>query len=105
MADEKQWERAEAHWREHHAKQGYADKNLSYEDYAAAYRYAWETASKHAGKKFEEIEDEVALGYEKARPGDPLPWDTVRPAVKAEWDRLAGVITPRDTDRGIRSGL
>jgi hypothetical protein len=103
MADEKQWEQAEAFWREHHAKQPYA--NRSYDDYAAAYRYAWDTATKHAGKKFEEIEDEIALGYEKAQAGNALPWDTARPAVKAEWDRLGGVIAPRDTDRGIRSGL
>jgi hypothetical protein len=103
MADEKQWEQAETFWRENHSKQPYA--NRSYNDYAGAYRYAWDTATKHAGKKFEDIEDEIALGYEKAQPGKALPWDTARPAVKAEWDRLAGVIAPRDTDRGIRSGL
>lgn len=105
MADEKQWELAEAHWREHHAKQPYADKNLSYEQYAPAYRFGHEAASKHAGKKFEEVEDEVALNYEKARPQDAIPWDTVRPAVKAEWDRLAGILGPRDSDRGIRTGM
>jgi hypothetical protein len=95
----------EAYWREQHAKQPYADKNRSYEDYAPAYRLGSEAASKYAGKEFEEIEDDIALDYERGRPGDALPWDHVRPAVKAAWDRLSGVLGPREADRGIRSGF
>src|ERR1700680_560821 len=105
MANEQDWKMAEAHWREQHAKQPYADKNLSFEHYAPAYRIGHEAALKYPGKKFEEIEDDVARNYEKANPIDPLPWDTVRPAVRAEWDRLAGILGPRESDRGIRTGL
>ena len=105
MGDEQNWKHAEAHWREHHAKQSYAQKELSYDRYAPAYRIGHEASIKHAGKKFEEIEDDIALNYERARPDSALPWDQARPAVKAAWDRIGGVITPRDTDRGIRSGL
>jgi len=94
----------EAYWREHHAKQPYADQGR-FEDYAPAYRTGYEAALKHQGKTFEEIEDDVALDYEKAHPGETLPWDRARPAVKAAWDRLAGVIAPRDVDRGTRSGF
>ena len=95
----------EAYWREHHEKQPYADKNRSYEDYAPAYRTGYEGISKYAGRKYEEIEDDLALDYQKARPDSALPWDTVRPAVKAAWDKMAGVISPRDPDRGVRTGL
>ena len=97
--------KAEAYWREHHAKQPYADKNLSFEHYAPAYRTGHEGAAKYTGKKFEEIEDDLALDYEKNRAGSDLPWDQARPAVQAAWDRLGGVISPRDPDRGIRSGF
>jgi hypothetical protein len=45
------------------------------------------------------------LEYEKAHPDSPLPWDLARPAVKAAWDRLGGVLGPRDPDRGIRTGM
>jgi hypothetical protein len=95
----------EAYWREHHAKQPYADKNRPYEHYAPAYRIGYEAALAHRGEKFEEIEDDIALNYEKARPEDALPWDHVRPAVKAAWDKLAGVIGPHNTDRGLRTGF
>ncbi len=95
----------ENYWREQHSKQSYADKALGYEHYEPAYRLGTEAARQHAGKRFEEIEDDIALDYEKSNPGSPLPWDRARPAVKAAWDRLGGVISPRDVDRGTRSGL
>ncbi|MDQ2824366.1 MAG: hypothetical protein M3R29_02855 [Verrucomicrobiota bacterium] len=95
----------EAYWREHHATQSYADKNLSYEHYAPAYRVGHAAAKKYAGKRFEEIEDDLALDYEKNRIGSALPWDRARPATKAAWDKLSGVVAPRDPDRGTRSGL
>lgn len=105
MSDEKDWKYAEAYWREHHAKQSYAQKDSPYEHYTPAYRLGHEAAIEHAGQNFEEIEDDLALNYERARADSPLPWDQARPAVKAAWDRLGGVIAPRDTERGIRSGL
>ena len=95
----------EAYWREQHAKQPYADKNRTYEDYAPAYRTGVKAASKYKGKTFEEIEGDLALDYEKAQPGSALPWDHARPAVKAAWDKVSGVIAPRDPDRGMRSGF
>jgi hypothetical protein len=95
----------DAYWREKHAAQPYADPTLTYEHYAPAYRLGYEAHDRHSGKSFEEIETDLALDYEKAEPDSPLPWDTARPAVKAAWDKMSGVIGPRDTDRGIRTGM
>ena len=67
--------------------------------------YWREQHAKHSGKPFEEVETDLALEYEKGRPEDALPWDHVRPSVKATWDRIGGVISPRDPDRGTRSGI
>jgi hypothetical protein len=95
----------ETYWREHHAAQPYADENLSYEHYAPAYRTGSEAARRYGGRTFEEIEDDLALDYEKHRAGSALPWDRARPATKAAWDKVSGVVAPRDPDRGLRSGL
>lgn len=95
----------ETYWRQQHAKQPYADENLAYEHYEPAYRTGIRAAQEHAGKRFEEIEDDLALDYEKNKAGTGLPWDRARPAVKAAWDRIGGVISPRDPDRGARYGL
>jgi hypothetical protein len=92
-------------WREHHAQQPYAGGKRDYEDYVPAYHSAQAAFAKHAGKKFEEIEDDLALEYGKHQAGTALPWDEARPVVRSAWDRLGGVISPRDPDRGIRSGI
>ena len=88
------------YWRQHHHKQPYADPKLRYEDYAGAYRVGYEGAGRYAGSDYDDIEDSLVLDYERAHPGSALPWDTVRPAVRAAWDRL--VISPREPDRGMR---
>ena len=92
-------------WREHHETQSYASGERGFEDFVPAYRTAQAALSKHRGKKFEEIEDDLALDYEKHHPGSALPWDEARPAVQSAWDKLGGVISPRDPTRGIRSGF
>jgi hypothetical protein len=93
------------YWREKHDKQPYADESKTFEHYEHAYRTGYEGAAKHPGKSFEDMETDLALEYEKGRPDDALPWDHARPAVKAAWDRIGGVISPRDPDRGTRSGI
>jgi len=92
-------------WREHHSNQPYAEGEYSYEDYAPAYKTAHTAFEKHGGREFDDIEDEIALDYEKHRVGSPLPWDEARHAVRSAWDRLGGVVSPRDPSRGIRSGF
>jgi hypothetical protein len=99
------WTSEANYWREEHAKQPYADKSKTFEHYERAYRAGYEAGAGNAGKPFEELETDIALDYEKGRPDDALPWDHARPAVKAAWDRIGGVISPRDPDRGTRSGI
>jgi|KBSMisStaDraftv2_1062788.scaffolds.fasta_scaffold09765_4 hypothetical protein len=95
----------EAYWREHHAAQSHANKETTYEHFAPAYRVGAEAAAKYPGKPFDEIEDEIALDYEKHQVGSALPWDHVRGASKAAWSRLSGVSSPRDPSRGMRGGI
>ena len=97
--------REEAYWREHHAKQAYAKKELSYDDYAAAYRMGYEGFHNYPGKAYEEIEDDLALNYQRTNAGAALPWDHARHAVRAAWAKLSQDVAPRDPDRGIRGGI
>ena len=95
----------EAYWREQHAQQPYAKKELSYDDYAAAYRTGYEGFHKYLGKPYEEIESDLALDYQRTQAGAALPWDHARHAVHAAWAKVSHDIGPRDSDRGIRSGI
>ncbi len=51
------------------------------------------------------IEDESILDYQRGRIGAALPWDHARHAVRAPWAKLSQDIGPRDSGRGIRSGI
>jgi hypothetical protein len=105
--DRGQWvypENEAAYWRERHSKQPYA-KNSSYDQYEHAYRTGYTSFQKFRGKKFDEVEESVANDYETGKPDSALPWDTVRPAVSSVWDKMSGVVGPRDFDRGIRDSI
>ena|SRR6266446_5376148 len=80
-------------------------KDYSYEQFEHAYRTAYSSFLKNPGKKFGEVEGSVAVEYELGKPDSALPWDTVRPAVSSVWDRMSGVIGPRDPDRGVRGSI
>lgn len=84
----------EASWSEYHEKQSSTKPGQKFEQYAPTYRTA-----------YEEIENDLALDYEKHRIGSALPWDHARHAVHAAWAKLSNDIGPRDPDRGIRSGF
>ena len=97
-------QREAAYWREQHAKQPYA-KNHSYEEFEHAYRTGYGSYEKYRGRQFNEVEESVANDYETGKPDSALPWDTVRPAVSSVWERMSGVIAPRDPDRGMRDSI
>ncbi|MFN2507200.1 MAG: hypothetical protein ABR589_00310 [Chthoniobacterales bacterium] len=95
----------EQYWRENHPTQPWASPESTYEHYAPAYRTGYEGVRKYAGKSYEQIEGDLARDYEKHDANPAIPWDRARPAVRAAWDRVSGVVGPRDTDRGMRGGI
>jgi hypothetical protein len=90
----------ENYWREHHHKQPYVKPGHTYEHYAPAYRTGYEGFGKHPDRKFEEIEPDLASDY--AKHGSAIAWDNARDAARAAWDKVSGVIAPRDVSRGVR---
>lgn len=95
----------EKYWRENHGDQPHATDETTYEHFAPAYRLGAEAATKYPGKEFDEVEDDLALDYEKHQVGSALPWDNVRGASKAAWMKVSGLISPRDPSRGIRGSI
>ena len=93
------------YWREHHHKQEWAGDESSFEHYKPAYKTGYEGVMKYVGKRYHEVEANLARDYEKNDANPAIPWDRARPAVRAAWDRLGGVAGPRDFDRGMRGGI
>jgi hypothetical protein len=80
----------EAHWRENHASQPFAN-GRSYEDFSPAYRAGFEGYSLHGagGKTFDETETELRERYESENGSPKLPWTVARDASHAAWHRAA----------------
>ena len=93
-----------AYWRQQRPQQPYA-KAGSYQQFEHAYKTGYNPFFKYRGKNLVDVEDSIALDYERAKPELALPWDTVPPAVNAVWERMAGVISPRDPGRDVREWI
>jgi len=77
----------DAYWRQNYKTRPYASGATSYDEYAPAYRYGWESRSRYTGENFDEIEPELRTNWAAARGTCRLDWDKARPAVRDAWSR------------------
>ncbi len=89
------------YWRESYASRPYVAPGEAYEIYAAAYRYGWQSYDAYGSRPFEEVEPELARGWERQRGIISLTWDRAREAVRDAWHRLERAV-PGDADRDGR---
>jgi hypothetical protein len=91
----------EAYWRDNFASRPYAS-GATFDDYAPAYRYGWETYPQFAGVPFEEVEPQLRSQWDYRRGDSDLDWDRARLAAKDSWQRLSDTVEraiPGDSDR------
>ena len=78
--------REDAYWREHHARQGWA-QGRAYDEFQPAYRVGYEGYARYGGVgTFEDREAEVRRHYESLQP--KLRWEDARPASRAAWQKF-----------------
>ncbi len=85
----------DAYWRDNYAHRPYYDKQSAYEHYRPAYRYGWESQPKYAGKSFDEVESELARGWQSNKDRANLTWDKARHATRDAWNRVEHSVTPK----------
>lgn len=88
----------DAHWSNSYASAPYVTKGAEYRMYQPAYRYGWESYGKYQGKKFDEVESDLAQDWEKNRGGSLLTWDHAKPATRDAWRRVEGAVPGPDGD-------
>ncbi len=78
------------YWVERYPATPYADPKVSFEEYAPAYRYGWESYGSRGGKdrSFESVENDLQRGWDKAKGTSRLGWDKARSASKDAWNRV-----------------
>lgn len=87
----------DAYWSKSYGSSSYVTKGSDYKQYQPAYKYGWESYARHDGRKFDQVETELARDWEKNRNGSPLTWDNAKPAVRDAWHRVERAI-PGDAD-------
>jgi hypothetical protein len=80
----------DAYWRENYINSPYYRSGVPYSDYQPAYRYGWESASRreYAGKRFDEVESDLARGWSQARGTARATWEDSREATRDAWNRV-----------------
>ncbi|HBL26303.1 MAG TPA: hypothetical protein DD490_05645 [Acidobacteria bacterium] len=91
----------DGYWRENFAGRPYAAKDAPYDQYAPAYKYGWESQSLNAGKKFEDVSNDLEHGWDTAKGTSSLPWSHAKSAVSDAWHRVEKAM-PGDADRDGR---
>ena len=80
----------DAYWRDNYRSRPYAKADLGYDTYRPAYQYGWESRSRYAGRKFDDVEVDLASGWDKARGTSKLAWSDAKGATRDAWHRIDG---------------
>ena len=92
----------EAYWRENYVNRPYVTKGATFDDYGPAYTYGVDNYSKYPGKKFDDVESDLARDWQRAKGKSSLAWDNAKHATKDAWHRVSDTVeraTPGDSDR------
>jgi hypothetical protein len=88
----------DAYWRENYTSRPYYDKQSDYDDYAPAYRYGWESQSRYAGRRFEEVENDLEREWNETHGDSALDWNRAKPATRDAWDRVETTLNRRTSN-------
>jgi len=77
------------YWRSQFRHQRYVSADDTYETYAPAYQYGWESRARYKGKQFSEVERDLEAGWYSARGASNLAWGRAKNATRDSWDHAS----------------
>jgi hypothetical protein len=82
------WSGHDAYWRDNYGARPYTQTDRGYEYYQPAYKYGHESAFFYGDRAWDqEVEDDLARGWQQARGDSNCTWDEVKAAVKDAYER------------------
>lgn len=78
----------DAYWRDNYHRRPYADGTISFDHYRPAYRYGWESRLHFTGRRWDEVERELAGGWRRSRGKSRLGWSEAKQAARDAWQRV-----------------
>jgi len=76
------------YWRKNYVDRPYVTPGISYDQYAPAYQFGWESRSRYSDKGFEAIETDLKRDWNRAKGKSRLSWDQAKAASRDAWDRI-----------------
>jgi len=77
----------DAYWRANYASRAYATPRDADDDWAPAYAYGVAHYNRNVGASFEDVEPEMARGWEQARGQSSMAWTSARLAAFDAWQK------------------
>ena len=85
------------YWSSTYKNEPYINQAYGYDDYGPAYKLGYEGRSRYAGRKFNEVENELANDWETTKGNSRLAWNDAKHATRAAWHRVERAL-PGDAD-------
>ena len=79
-------------WRGRYEREPYFQKDMTWDDYEPAYRFGYDWHARHRGRKFEDVESDMASNWEKIKVKSRLKWEHAKGAARAAWDRMESAV-------------
>ena len=83
------WVREESFWRDTFESRPYVRADRGFEFYGPAYRYGVESAIRHRGRQWSDVELELQDGWDNFEHHAHSRWAEIKDAVRDAWDRMA----------------
>ncbi len=77
-----------AFWRDNYASRPYYDTSTSYDEYAPAYQYGWESCAKYHDRSWDQVESDLSRDWNSAKAKSRLTWEKAKLATRDAWDRI-----------------
>lgn len=78
----------DSYWSSNFHTRSYVQPNRPYADYQPAYRYGWESRARMGNRPFDEVEDDLARGWDRAKGGSRMAWTQAKQATSDAWHRI-----------------
>jgi hypothetical protein len=85
------WDAEDTYWRTNYRTRPYASTaGRDYDYYRPGYRYGFEAANRYPDRKWNDVEDELARGWNAFEHRANSTWEQMKDAVRDAWDRVTG---------------
>ena len=84
------WTTEDEYWRNNYSSRPYVGSERNYERWQPGYRYGFESAQRHQGKNWNDVESNLRSDWDRYEHRGNSTWEQMKDAVRDGWDRMMG---------------